>query len=54
MRSSKRLGLSVVAAVALSFVTAAPSGAGHEPPRDPQRPHTGNMELIGQSLGQAR
>src|SRR5918999_6171396 len=51
MRSGKPLALSVGAAVALSFVAAAPSGAaGQEPPRDPQRPHTGNMELVGQSL----
>jgi hypothetical protein len=51
MCSGKRLVLSVVVVVALTFVATAPSGAaGQQPPRDPQRPHTGNMELIGQSL----
>src|SRR5918992_4676038 len=51
MRSGTRLALSVVVAVALTFVVIAPSGAaGQQPPRDPQRPHTGNMELVGQSL----
>src|SRR5918992_1175827 len=51
MRSGTRLALSVVVAVALTFVATAPSGAaGQQPPRDPQRPHTGNMELVGQSL----
>ena len=49
MRSGKRFALSMLAAVALTFIAAAPSGA-QEPPRDPQRPHTGNMELVGQSL----
>jgi hypothetical protein len=49
MHSGKRFALSVSAAVALTFIAAAPSGA-QEPPRDPQRPHTGNMELVGQSL----
>jgi hypothetical protein len=51
MRSDTRLALSVVVAVTLTFVATAASGAaGQEPPRDPQRPHTGNMELVGQSL----
>jgi hypothetical protein len=50
MRFRMRLALSVVV-VALTFVATAPSGAaGQQPPRDPQRPHTGNMELVGQSL----
>src|SRR3712207_1968533 len=49
MRSGKRQTLSVGAAVALMFVTA-PSATAQQPPRDPQRPHTGNMELVGQSL----
>src|ERR687893_1106114 len=51
MRFGKRRTLSVIVAVVLTFVAAAPSGAeGQQPPRDPQRPHTGNMELVGQSL----
>jgi hypothetical protein len=51
MRSGKRRMLSAVAGVVLTFFAAAPGGAaGQEPPRDPQRPHTGNMELVGQSL----
>ena len=49
MRSGKRFALSILGALALSFTAAAPSGA-QDPPRDPQRPHTGNMELVGQSL----
>src|ERR671917_2847907 len=51
MRSGTRLRLSVVVAVTVTIVATAPSGAaGQQPPRDPQRPHTGNMELVGQSL----
>ena len=46
MLSGKRFALSIVAAVALTFIAAAPSGA-QEPPRDPQRPHSDNMELVG-------
>jgi hypothetical protein len=49
MRPGKRFALSVLAAVALTLIAAAPSAA-QGPPRDPQRPHTGNMELVGQSL----
>jgi hypothetical protein len=50
MRSGTRLALSGVAALALTFITAPSAATGQQPPRDPQRPHTGNMELVGQSL----
>jgi hypothetical protein len=49
MRTGKRFALSVSAAIVATLVSAAPSGA-QDIPRDPERPYTGNMELVGQTL----
>ena len=52
MRPGKRFALSVLAAVALTFVVAAPSGAAKPPHPDDtaDRPHSDNMVLVGTSL----